>query len=164
MLADVTWHTYEGLIGLILICGIFFSLHYIRQRNSLPRGWDLSVGVIILFLTTALTVNIVINHLTPKILAYSQGANVEFFESLEGEEVYAHVLGYKSYVQYFYTKVQPNLAERSSDAEWLLYGDIDLPAYFSVKKKNMTDWIRNSPGIEVLYEKNGFVYLKREPQ
>ena len=164
MLADVEWHTYEGLIGLILICGIFFSVHYIRKRNSLPQGWDLSVGVIILFLTTALTVNIVAVHVTPKILAYSQGANVEFFESLEGEEVYVHVLGYKSYIQYFYPRIQQEQAEPSGNAEWLLYGDIDKPAYFSVKKKNINDWILNSPGIETLYEKNGFVFMKREPQ
>ena len=120
--------------------------------------------MIILFLTTALTVNIASVHITPKILAYSQGANVEFFESLQDQDVYVHVLGYKSYVQYFYSRVEQKRAENSSDAEWLLYGNIDRPAYFSVKKKNMDDWIRNSPGIEVLYEKNGFVFMKREPQ
>ena len=163
LLADVEWHAWEGIIGLILIIGIFFSVHFIRKRYSLPQGWDLSWGAIILFLSTALTVNIAVVHLTPKVLAYSQGANVEFFEELADEDVYVHVLGYKSYIQYFYSQMPADLRPESKEAQWLLYGEIDKPAYFSVKKVNLSDYILNSPGIETLYEKNGFVFMKRNP-
>jgi 4-amino-4-deoxy-L-arabinose transferase-like glycosyltransferase len=164
IMAEVSWVWYEGFIGLVLIVGIFASINFIRKREMLPQGWDMGMGAIVLFLSTALTVNIASIHLTPKVLSYSQGANIEFFKNLEGEECYVDVLGYKSYAHLFYTKKQAGARPESRDIEWLLYGQIDKPAYFSVKKKNMTDHILKSPGIEVLYEKNGFVYLKRGAQ
>jgi hypothetical protein len=164
IMAEVSWVWYEGFIGLVLIVGIFASINFIRKREMLPQGWDMGMGAIVLFLSTALTVNIASIHLTPKVLSYSQGANIEFFKNLEGEECYVDVLGYKSYAHLFYTKKQAGARPESRDIEWLLYGQIDMPAYFSVKKKNMTDHILKSPGIEVLYEKNGFVYLKRGAQ
>ena len=164
LLADVQWYMYEGVVGLILIVGIFWSVHFIRKRNSLPQGWDLSVGAIILFLSTALTVNITVTHFMPKVLTYSQGANIEFFENLQGEDIYVDVLGYHSYIPFFYSRVPSDRRPESKDSEWLLYGDIDKPAYFSVKKKNMNDYIQNSPGIETLYEKNGFVFMRRLPE
>ncbi len=161
IMADVSWVWYEGFIGIVLIVGIFSSINFIRKREMLPQGWDMGMGAIVLFLTTALTVNIASIHVTPKILSYSQGANIEFFSELEGEDCYTDVLGYKSYAHLFYTKKQPGARPESYDTEWLLYGEIDKPVYFSVKKKNLTDHILNSPGIEKLYEKNGFVYMKR---
>jgi 4-amino-4-deoxy-L-arabinose transferase-like glycosyltransferase len=161
IMADVSWVWYEGFIGLVLIVGIFSSINFIRKRDLLPQGWDMGMGAIVLFLSTALAINIASVHLTPKILSYSQGANIEFFRSLEGVDCYVDVLGYKSYAHLFYTKKRPGARPESRNTEWLLYGDIDKPAYFSVKKKNMTDHILGSPGIETLYEKNGFVYMKR---
>ena len=164
IMADVSWVWYEGFIGIVLIVGIFASINFIRKRDLLPQGWDMGMGAIVLFLSTAIAINIASVYVTPKILSYSQGANTEFFSNLEGVDCYVDVLGYKSYAHLFYSKKKPGARPESRDTEWLLYGEIDKTAYFSVKKKNMTDYIRNSPGIETMYEKNGFVFMKRNPE
>jgi hypothetical protein len=46
--------------------------------------------------------------------------------------------------------------------EWMLYGKIDYPAYFSLKiqDKQAFDVM---PQMKKLYEKNGFVFYKRIP-
>jgi hypothetical protein len=46
---------------------------------------------------------------------------------------------------------------------WVLYGNIDKPAYFSIKIQNR-QILDTMPALIKLYEKNGFAFYKRLPQ
>jgi hypothetical protein len=47
--------------------------------------------------------------------------------------------------------------------QWVLYGNIDKPAYFSIKIQNR-QILDTMPALIKLYEKNGFAFYKRLPQ
>ena len=44
----------------------------------------------------------------------------------------------------------------------MVEGPLDKPAYFVVKNVNAEKY-REHPNLKELYEKNGFVFFKREP-
>ena len=125
--------------------------------------------------------------IVPKIEGISQRANIEFFEKRQGEDCYVETVGYHSYAQYFYSKKQAyNGAQRikidsvlaggSSQPDtlttkqkehnfshWVLYGNIDKLAYFSIKIQNKQT-LDTLPDLNKLYEKNGFAFYKRLPK
>ena len=99
----------------------------------------------------------------PRIEQYSQNAAIEFYQSLEGKDVYVRTLGYKSYAQYFYAKVKPGNRKEAKDENWLLTGAVDKPTYF-ISKNTFKEQVMKDHGdmLQVLYEKNGFVFYKRK--
>jgi hypothetical protein len=99
----------------------------------------------------------------PRIEKYSQAAAIEFYKTLQGKDVYVRSLGYKSYAPYFYARVRPGQRPESKDMEWLLCGPVDKPTYF-VSKITRKDKILEEHGerLNVLYEKNGFVFYQRK--
>ena len=123
--------------------------------------------------------------IVPKIEAISQRANIEFFEKRQTEDCYVETVAYKSYVPYFYARKKPysRLQQKFIDSvmiagslqpdtlstkqmernfnEWVINGDIDKPAYFSIKVQNK-QMLDTLPSLIKLYEKNGFVFYKRE--
>jgi hypothetical protein len=125
--------------------------------------------------------------IVPKIEGISQRANIEFFEKRQGEDCYVETVGYRSYAQYFYSKKQPYLSAQKikidsvlaggskqpdtlttkqkelNFSQWVLYGNIDKPAYFSIKIQNR-QILDTMPALIKLYEKNGFAFYKRLPQ
>ena len=100
---------------------------------------------------------------TPRIEQYSQHAAIEFFESLQGKDVYIKTLGYKSYAQYFYTRIKPDLRKEAKDENWLLTGNVDKPTYF-ISKNTFEKEVMEKHGdkVEVIGRKNGFVFYKRK--
>jgi len=46
----------------------------------------------------------------------------------------------------------------------LLEGDIDKPAYFVFKIHKKSEYMEKYPQLELLYEKNGFVFTKRKTE
>lgn len=98
----------------------------------------------------------------PRIETYSQGAAIEFFESLKGKDVYVEVLGYRSYAHLFYTNKMPEQSVMLQDRKKLLRGKIDKPAYFVTKLGKEAKYLKKYP-LELLYEKNGFVFMRRLP-
>ena len=100
--------------------------------------------------------------IVPKVERYSQGAAIDFFEQRQGEDCYVTVLGYWSYAQFFYTQKEKPANENAYSEEWLLSGNIDKPVYFVTKIDRYEGYLKY-PGIKELYRKNGFVFLKREP-
>ena len=57
---------------------------------------------------------------------------------------------------------QIQINPKYSDKNWLLTGEIDKTVYF-VLKNTKKDYLNQYPDIEILYEKNGFVFCIREP-
>lgn len=150
--ANVQWNWYDGIGGLILISGM---LGYFIVKNQILR-------IRLLFASVTACSLIICVLLAPKIEAMSQRANIEFFKSLQGVDCYTATAHYKSYALYFYTQKLPDKNKLAANLNWLLYGNIDKPAYIStrIQYKAIMDSI---PGILRMYEKNGFIFYKRLP-
>ena len=81
-------------------------------------------------------------------------------------------MGYKTYVHYFYGRIDPSQKPKIDDwnnpqlkQEWhqyLMFGDIDRPVYFSTKI-HRTYRFEEVENLDSLYAKNGFVFYRRNP-
>ena len=175
--AEVQWHWLDGIGGGVLLLGVLFYLF--SKQNKLKTG--------LLFLSVTLCCLYTTVMVVPKIEAISQRANIEFFEKRQGEDCYVETVDYRSYAQYFYSKkqgysavqkikidsvlaggsLQPDtLTTKQKELnfnQWVLYGHIDKPAYFSIKIQNKQK-LDTLPDLIKLYEKNGFGFYKRLPQ
>ena len=175
--ANVQWYWWDGLGGGVLLLGVLFYLF--SKKNQLKTS--------LLFLSVTVCCLYTSVMIVPKIEGISQRANIEFFEKRQGEDCYVETVGYRSYAQYFYSKKQPYLSaqkikidsvfaggSKQSDTlttkqkelnfnQWVLYGNIDKPAYFSIKIQNR-QILDTMPALIKLYEKNGFAFYKRLPQ
>ncbi len=152
--ANVHWGYAETLWGLLYLAGIWVSVLLLRKHFLR--------GMMALCILQLVIIQVTILHFTPKIEAYSQRAAINFFEGLQGKDVYVHVLGYKSYAQLFYTRKQPPENPHSYNEQWLLTGPIDKPAYF-ICKITSTPQYDAMPQLKKLREENGFAFYVREP-
>lgn len=168
--AQVHWSYAEVLFGGIYLLAIIVLVSRLRK--------DFLRSMVVLCVVQVVMIQVAVLHFAPKVEAYSQRAAIEFFQSLAGKDVYVHPLGYKSYAHLFYSKKQPgsnpnyyhhvtsdvgasNIQE--PDEDWLLRGPIDKPAYFISKISDADHW-RAVPTLQVIGEKNGFVFYVRKPQ
>ena len=148
--ANVQWYWWDGLGGGVLLLGVLFYLF--SKKNQLKTS--------LLFLSVTVCCLYTSVMIVPKIEGISQRANIEFFEKRQGEDCYVETVGYRSYAQYFYSKKQLYLSAQKikidsvlaggskqpdtlttkqkelNFSQWVLYGNIDKPAYFSIKIQN----------------------------
>lgn len=153
--AYVHWSGYEMLPGLTFIVGIIIVLFILNKKH-------LKKGVVGLFVLSLITVNLVSTLIVPKIEKYSQAAAIEFYKKLQNKDCYVETLGFKSYAQYYYSHVTPSSSTNGRDINWLLNGNIDKPAFFACKIIYINEYLNKYPQLEVLYKKNGFVFLRRK--
>ncbi|TNE62593.1 MAG: glycosyltransferase family 39 protein [Bacteroidetes bacterium] len=154
--ADVHWTGWEILPGVLLLVLLILTLRWFnRGRNERAFYW--------LFGGTAVFVMLTLIFFIKRIEGYSQRAAIEFFESKAGEDVYFTTYAYKTYAQYFYTRKQPLLNENAYQQDWLLNGPTDKDVYIVVKNHRAAE-LTGRDDIEVVGEKNGFVFLKRRKQ
>jgi 4-amino-4-deoxy-L-arabinose transferase-like glycosyltransferase len=155
--AEVEWGYWLVIPGILFIAAVIKSYLWLR-RNCYSQAFMLlsfaCIGVMQVLLTS----------FAPRIEAYSQRAAIEFFKTLKGQDVYVDTWGYKSYGPYFYSAVKPGRRKEAKDDQWLLTGPVDKPTYLVVRI-NKKDRLMAEHGdkVEVLGEKNGFVFLKRRP-
>ncbi|MFP4528817.1 MAG: ArnT family glycosyltransferase [Candidatus Kapaibacterium sp.] len=156
---DAGWLGFEYMIGIVYIIALAIALLLFYKRMPL-RGFFVMFGASAIVLFTFLPL------IAPRIEAYTQRANIEFYRNLQGCDCYVMALDHKSYAQYFYTRRPPELSEnnlpipKDEFKDWLLEGDIDRPAYFIVRNKGYEKYLE-FPGVEEMYSKNGFVFLMR---
>ncbi len=156
--ADVSWHIAESFIGLAYLAGVITAGVLMKRQFR--------KGILVLCVVQIVMIQVAVLHFTPKIEAYSQRAAIEFFKGFRGEDVYVHVLGYKSYAHLFYTEkskpVNPQYynADGKVNEQWLLTGDVDKPVYFSCKV-TAADRYRGMPELQEIGSKNGFVFFRR---
>ena len=154
--AVADWHIYEMFIGIIYFAVIIFAVVFLRKQSKKAFIYTLPLATAVcLFLFGAIVV--------PKIERYTQGAAINFYESKRGQDVYIHVLGFKSYAHLFYFQkpVSPISAKKGEAYEdWLLNGNVDKPVFFVTKFDRYEEY-RNHPNLELIKEENGFVFLKR---
>jgi hypothetical protein len=151
----VNWNGIEPLIGTVYGILVITSCIFIFRKKR-------QVAMVLLFFGTALTLLVYLKMVVPKIEHYSQGPAIEFYESLQGKDVYVTTFGFKSYAQYFYFRKQPGSIKESRDNEWLVKGNIDKPAYFVAKSTSRKE-IEQIPGVMFLYQKGGFAFYERSP-
>ena len=148
--ANVHWRGYEFMIGIFFIAGITAGLIYITRKGKIKQG------IVILFITTLITTNLIIVIITPKVEQYAQAAALEFYKQVKNEDCYITTLGFKSYAYLFYSQTQ---AEQNRDT--MLTGKINKPAYF-VSKINYQENVKNDyPFLKEIGRKNGFIFWVR---
>lgn len=151
--ADVSWSGAEVLWGIFYMAGVVTAIILMAKHTR--------KGIMVLFAVQIIIIQVTVLHFTPKVEAYSQRAAIEFFESLQGKDVYVKVLGYKSYAHLFYSRKMPKATPQHYNEEWLLYGEVDKPTYFICKIMNVETY-RALPQLEEIGSKNGFVFFKRK--
>jgi len=153
MQAVVNWTGFEGIIGLFLLLAILFAL-FNKTYNVGVRMIVLNVAVMItMFVFTAVNV--------PKIEKYTQNAAIEFFQKFTDDSAYVAPLMYRSYAYLFYSEKQPQANPNHNNVGWLLNGDIDKPAYFISRITQKDKVLKAHKNLDVIGEKNGFVFYKR---
>ncbi len=156
MQADVDWNYTLMIPGILFLFAMIAVFIWIQQKKFQRAFFTLLIACIA-------AMQVLLTLFAPRIEQYSQNAAIEFYQSLEGKDVYVRTLGYKSYAQYFYTKVKPGNRKEAKDENWLLTGAVDKPTYFisknTFKEQVMKD---HADVLQVLYEKNGFVFYKRK--
>ncbi|MDR2563866.1 MAG: glycosyltransferase family 39 protein [Prevotellaceae bacterium] len=148
--ADAGWTGYESLIALIPLSLIFMLIYFHRKGKTLSYVLSASVSVC---LFTFLTLVFVVK----RVEAYSQRAALEFFESKSNDDCYMLTINYFSYAPYFYGKTHRSMSEGINR---LKNNDISIPIYVSVKNTSRDEVLNQYPQLEVLYEKNGFVFMQ----
>ncbi len=162
--APVEWSGLEMLIGLAYFVIIIYLLVKFISKNeqkTLFRWYFIQY----LTISTACCLFLYGWIVVPKIERYTQGAAIDFYESKRGQEVYVHVLGFKSYAHLYYFRKplskNTNFATNEAYEDWLLNGKVDKPVFFVTKIDRYEDY-KYLPQLEFIKEENGFVFLKRK--
>jgi hypothetical protein len=151
-----SWYGFEPLIGAALLVAVAWFIYYLRKEKPLKAFVGLAGG-------SALFITTVIYIFPLQVEKYTQNAVVEFYLSRAAADNYIHPT-FHTYAHYFYGRRTP--AEKYAGEEWLRFGDIDKPAYFILRKNaaHVARFLEETPGAQLLYEKNGFVFVERLPQ
>jgi hypothetical protein len=181
--ADVHWGLGDAVPGVVLLIVIIvFVFHLFKNKPVLTFGSLLMGNVIVVWMLSV--------GFTGKIEQHTQGAAIDFFESVKKENCYIFNAGYKTYAHYFYAGTRPpkymdgmNLlneryyrqkhktsylqlteAEKSElddiEKRWLIEGAVDRKVYFIVKSDDLED-IPSFKNLKVILNKNGFIVYQR---
>ena len=152
---SVHWSGYESFIGIFYFLLVLAAvILFYKKKNT--------IAILFLFYSTAVCLFIYLLAVVPKIEKYSQGPAIDFYQTLQGKDVYVWPIGFKSYAQYFYAKKPATPVYGEGDEPFLLKGDIKKPAYFVVKVTN-TGFDSTCNNCTLIEQKGGFKFYKREP-
>ena len=151
--ANVSWTWMESVWGIIYIIGAIVSLIMMKRHFG--------KGMLVLCIVQIVMIQITVLHFTPKIEAYSQRAAIRYFKSFKDKDVYVQPLDYKSFAHLFYSDKQPVKNKNYYKKDWLLKGHVDKPVYF-ICKIGSADEFKRLPQLEMIGQKNGFVFFKRK--
>ncbi|MEO5648674.1 MAG: glycosyltransferase family 39 protein [Ginsengibacter sp.] len=151
---NVHWNGFESFIGVAYFIAVILAVLFFYKKQNRR-------GILFLFYSTAGCLFIYLLAVVPKIEKYSQGPAINFYESLQGKDVYVWPIGFKSYAQYFYAKKPASPVYGEADEEFLLKGNITRPAYFVVKITN-TGFDSTCNNCTLIKQEGGFKFYKRE--
>jgi 4-amino-4-deoxy-L-arabinose transferase-like glycosyltransferase len=152
--ADIAWPWYTLVPGMVLLMTLILFLSIRRNMN---------LQMVVLAAGSFLFINTAVWFYTTRVEGYSQQANIEFFKELEGKEAYTRTLGIKSYANFFYFKKQAPKHSIVNSKNWQLFGPVDKPVYCSFSLNRKEDYLKRYYNLELLYEKNGYVFCVRKP-
>ncbi len=151
--ADVYWPPSLYLIGILFLVMIIIYL-FLRKQ--------LSLSIILMpFITTIILLQFILISFVPRIEQYSQASMIEFYQSLQRQDVYVSSVGFKSYGQYFYTDRQPAYNTTVNDGRIIQPEPLDKPAYIVIKIHQLKDYPMLS-NYTNLGNKNGYAFYRRE--
>lgn len=154
--AQVHWSGFEFLIALLPLATVFlFSL---KQQNLYQNSIK-ALGATTLFVVLAVYVYVA------RIEGYSQRAAIEFMKEKSAETDFINPIGYKSYAHLFYGNRKLLNQANESKEEYnsrLLVDSTLTKVYFVTKNIKLKRIQEENPNLEVIGEKNGFVFLKRK--
>jgi 4-amino-4-deoxy-L-arabinose transferase-like glycosyltransferase len=153
--ADPGWGYYHSIIGLFFIVSLFFSIFLIRKRIQLR--------IYLLLFSSLLFVFLSLVFILPGAEKISQRAVIDFIKEKADENIYIKSF-YKSYAVLFYSKQPVPENKKVFDIDWLTNGDIDKDAYFILRIDKKEEILKRYSKIEVIQEKNGYVFCKRTAQ
>jgi Dolichyl-phosphate-mannose-protein mannosyltransferase len=151
--ADVQWSGFEVFLGIFFLLSILIFIFFVKNLKFKITG---------IFISSLVFVYLTMIYITPKIESYSQRAAIEFYKKIASEDAYVATLGFKSYAHLYYSDLDPYENNNKVDTPWLLNGEIDKDAYFVFKLNRKERYLKEYPQLKYLYEKNGFVFTKRE--
>ena len=162
--ANVAWGSWEWLIGAtylaVLLTAIVRLKGVVQRQRLLPEN-SLPSSVWALFMATAVCLWFYLSLVVPKIEEYVQGTVVRFYQSKQGQNVYAEPIGYKSYAQLFYFRKQPPVNPQTKQETYLIDGPVDKPTYL-ITKITSANGYRTNPNLRVVKEENGYVIFQRK--
>jgi len=144
---------WEWVIGVAYATILIVSVW--RYRNQLSKG------IVILCLGTALTIFSTMVVVVPVIESASQRSAISFFESVSKEDAHIATYGYKSYAHFFYGDLKPENALPDMGKN---LNAATKPIYVSVIHKKRAEFEERFPQATLLSEKGGFgFYLVPNP-
>ncbi|MFK7937601.1 MAG: ArnT family glycosyltransferase [Saprospiraceae bacterium] len=154
--AEVVWESWRIIGGVILLLGILLGFYFLqKQRNTL--------GIRLLFASSAFFVITTLYLFINNIEGYSQRAAIDFYKTLP-ENALVVPYGYKSYAHLFYTNKTAEQAALTGDKGKLLQKEthFNQPVYVITKNTKTERFEQEYPHFEYAGEKNGFVFYKKE--
>ncbi|WP_417589739.1 ArnT family glycosyltransferase [Owenweeksia hongkongensis] len=153
MEVPVQWSGFELTSGIPLLLGVAFGIYFLAKAKAEEAVLSTGAGMAFSLLLTLFMV-------LPKIEKHTQGSAIEFYESLQGEDVYVSTYRFKSYAHYFYTRMPNWQNENYRNINWLMDGPIDKPVYLvsKITKKDLAE----HPNFTLIGSKGGFDFYKRE--
>lgn len=152
----VDWNGMEWVIGVFYLFGLLMLVIFIRRQQVYK-------GLLVYGLATLIVLTIYLKMVVPKIEKYSQGAIIEFYQSIQGEDVYVMPVSFKTYAHYFYFR-QPKYSGIPSGAdrqEWMTRSNVDKPVYIIVKVTEQ--YVKDLPDVKLIRQAGGYLIYRREP-
>lgn len=151
---NVNWSGFESFIGIFYFIAVILAIVFFYKKQNRR-------AILFLFYSTAICLFIYLLAVVPKIEKYSQGPAIDFYETLQGKDVYVWPIGFKSYAQYFYAKKPVSPVYGEEDEQFLLKGNITKPAFFVVKITN-TGFDSTCNNCQLIKQEGGFKFYKRD--
>ncbi len=178
--ADVQWNGLEFLLGLLFLTASVFVYRAVVKGQIRQLYYGLALNLTFIYLAIAIII--------PKVELYTQHAAIEFYKACAPHHCYVETHGFKSYAYLFYSQrkktdfvnpyqvayINRQLDTMESEGHsrltsyatanlfWMENGKIDRPAFIAVKTKDEGELLA-LPGLEKLYDKNGFSFFVRMP-
>lgn len=151
----VEWGRWEVLPGLILFLG---TVMFVRWSKSKPQR-----ALPVLYLSTAITLQLSLLAVVPKIEQYIQGEMVAFFQEKAKEGAYVKAIGFKSYAQYYYGEVNLERTRGLKNWDSLLVAGSHKPIY-TICKFGKTKKMDEDARFERIGGQYGFVFYQFKPE
>ncbi len=152
--ATISWQTGQIFVGLGYVLALIMSFFYLKKLEILRGG-------VLLFVATAIFLNVALIVFINKIEGYSQNAAITFYKAHAQEDCYILTYDYKSYAHFFYAQKGHMNNAKNTDNQWLISGDVDKPTYIVGKYPSKSE-LDLLPQLEFLYARNGFVFYRRK--
>ena len=167
----VTWPWYTFLPASIAWGGLAWQLHRNRVTDDEMSAtmfasdgkrplkiWQTAAGHLI---ATTLVLVATLYTLAPRVLEYTQGSAVAFFQAQADKEVFVNSTNYKTYAHHFYADVPPERYEDGClEKHCQFYGERPKPLYFSSPLHSEANVLEKYPHAEILYRLGGFTFYR----